>query len=78
MNEDMVPPNNYVYWVSYGFNAGNSTGIGACRVFTSIPADSVRWVNLVMEYIRERDHFVDVALINWIRLESDEIWNASN
>ncbi len=72
---DIVPPNQYVYWIAYHFGDGSRSGFGGRRIFSPVLADSFAWIESVRTWVQDQDpHLGTVLITNWRRLEGDEIW----
>lgn len=75
MINNEAPSGHYVYWVSYVFSHNSGHGYGAMRVWSTVPANSLNWVNRTIDYLmQENRDFTKVTPLNWIRLDADESW----
>ena len=70
-----VPQNHYVYWVSYIFPHKTGHGFGGLRVWSTMPANSLNWVDCTIKFLmQENRDFTKVTPLTWIRMEGDESW----
>lgn len=71
-----APANQYVYWIAYHFGDGSHSGFGGRRIWSPVPGNSFAWLESIRQWIQDQDpHLGTVLIINWQRLEGDEIWN---
>ena len=76
MINDIVPANQYVYWIAYHFGDGSRSGLGGCRIFSPVLGNSLAWLESVRTWIQDQNPVLGtVLIINWQRLEGDEQWD---
>lgn len=63
----------YKYYVVYSYNRP-VFGIGSCEITTDVKMDTIRSINEVREYIRDKylDGY-DCVIVNFIKLEEANI-----